>query len=125
MPLTPVGPLNQRNVQKLVSQLRKDPRRRAEAVALARRSFPRFMETAFRLTPRQKKEVRQLINRQTGKAITEAAAAALETGGDITFAVEPRRSPATVTWEAGGECETDPSTGKTTCKAKAGVKVSK
>ena len=92
---------------------------------MARRSFPRFMETAFRLTPAQKKEIRLLINRQTGRAITEAAAAALETGGDITFAVEPRKSPMMAKWEAGGECEVDPFSGKTTCKAKAGVTVSK
>jgi hypothetical protein len=123
--LTPVGPLHQRSVQRLVRELRKDPKRRAEAVTLARRSFPRFMETAFRLTPEQKKEVRQLISRQAGRVITEAAVAALETGGDITFAVEPRNSPARVSYTGGGSCETDPSTGKTTCKAEVKVTVSK
>ncbi len=123
--IRPIGRLNPESVKRLVEELRRDERLRAEAVKLARRSFWKFMETAFQLTPEQRKTMRMLIDRSSARIITEAAIRALETGGPISFTVRPANSPLKAEWKVGGGCEVDPFTGKTECKVEVGVEVSK
>lgn len=111
MQLRRVGPFNVKNVINLLNQLKRDDRLRAGAVRMARKSLPKFLEKSFALTPHQSDEMKAMLNPPLARLIIEGVAQALETGGTITFAMQPTNSTKAVNVGITVECEANPGQG--------------
>jgi hypothetical protein len=132
MAIPRIGPLNTHNVTQLNNQVQADPSLKAEVLAILKRGgLYKLVETAFALTPEQKKQMRTSYPLGRAALLARNLAEVVENGGDVVLAIErPNTLPADATalriseatYE--GNVSYDPQTSTTTAGIKVTVKKS-